>query len=1721
MNSNLFLPRGVSKYLKAQYDKELYKSCINSQTNRRQYDQSRHWPCRVLNLAYGIAPVSPTTNLVMLKREALMKLEIVCPEGLHHTEHKAALELEKHLPDTWKGYAGFLLPDGQDKALEIDMLIFAEDRLLLVEFKNWAGEIHMEDKTWIQTTPRGSVRKEPSPVDKKRNHAMRIGSMLKNALQDRWGVFYEVQSMVVLTGSAKVTQYSPVDKPYVVHIDDFKTIGDPHAYRDLLPETNSTSYFRKAPNKRPCAASQIEIFDNWKRGGDKLLPRYRNEAGYVISELQPTFSGPNGIFNEFHGEHERDVEDKGIVRIWNFNNLRHIDTTMEVRAFLGLREERAQRFIRRSDRQLGKDYLLEPKHALHDDSLAPDMAEVYQLPPLVERLDDFLHSHNLSTEDRIVLLRSLLTPMASMHTIGVSHRDLSAQRLWWDSTRTAILVSGLTNAKFPDHGNKSISDLRQELSTNRMVMPEDAYGVTEVLGQSLDVFQLGVLAYQIAYNAILPQPNDKPPEWVEPENDPFEGKLHGFIKKALEVNATDRFDNAGEMLVQLTKLFNFQNIESHDDKERVLEQLNRYIVADLPMQVYPMTGTMDNDSLRSRMSYKSYTAEGVPCTVRIFSSARPNRDNHGQSQRLLHFLERCKVASTNVLPLPKLIEFGYGNLGTHVVQEFVEGQNLDEWMEEGGKPYEQRYELADALIRAIHNLHNLELYHGDLKPENILVHEQNGKLNILLLDMFDLDLDGISPSNSEYSPATDVSATARDRYAVYQIVDELFGGCIHNGANKIRKEIRNALGEDAQVVPRSLDILRRTMIAANEPEPIDIEPITIEHIYLRNPEGELFEMDSGCYHLEAKYVRDLRIYIVGAQYKLTLVFKVDCEALSLNKVHYDRLGTGEIVQDTRSSRKNGRHAMPIEQPIVLKKGGYAASNTALIDYIKSLQVVRDALSMESTTEKLLLPPPIDGVVPVMNLWKRLIEVERESLPTVTVIEEPVEHESIVYVKINENIDVFEFGEEDMINVTADEHETRFGQLDVTRSGNGVLVFVDEGRSNSFRLTNIRVGTILTLSNSGNDISWERRHRALDRILSGDAVMQDLTDRFITGPKGPQPPSLPIPTDEQLNRYDLDESKQEAFCYALENTLSVLMGPPGTGKTTLLSAMLHHLMTEGEVRRILVVSQSHVAADEVAIRAREMLAKFDSTNSTNITPTIVRLGDRSRVNKAMLDVHTSALQDQTRTAFHRDLEVRMLSLAARLKLPKQFVLNAAALYRHSGRELFELVIARHELQDTKLAVSSNNKPTKDDLIELNTAERRVERLVSSLQGRLSTYTDMPDQILDHNNPLFAVLNIIAERSQVYNPQRIERMVEVIKVAHHWYQRLVTDENGYAAFAARTRQLVVGTLVGIGSGAYQLDKNSFDLVLIDEAGRATFSELAIAMQSAKRVLLVGDHKQLAPSYDAAHIREVCRSLGLSEEEATRTDFERAFNLNNGRMLSKQYRMAPAIGEIISECFYDGKLGTGREAAPEWMQELPAPWHKTVSWIDTSGNSSFETIVDKGIANEAEVNLLCSLLQEFVAQPGTVDKLKEWDKSDATPPIGIITGYRKQVELLQKRIESASWASPIRSLIKIDTIDSYQGSENRIIMISLVRHNAENKGGFMTDNARVNVALSRAKERLIVVGAGSMWSQVNTGAPLSRVYNFINRKQEQNNSEYQIIKPTDITKTNTVAAQEASHA
>jgi superfamily I DNA and/or RNA helicase len=113
-----------------------------------------------------------------------------------------------------------------------------------------------------------------------------------------------------------------------------------------------------------------------------------------------------------------------------------------------------------------------------------------------------------------------------------------------------------------------------------------------------------------------------------------------------------------------------------------------------------------------------------------------------------------------------------------------------------------------------------------------------------------------------------------------------------------------------------------------------------------------------------------------------------------------------------------------------------------------------------------------------------------------------------------------------------------------------------------------------------------------------------------------------------------------------------------------------------------------------------------------------------------------------------------------------------------------------------------------------------------------------------------------------------------------------------------------------------------------------------------------------------------------------------------------------------------------------------------------------------------------------------------------------YAEQKKLILQKFNALNWSEDLKKLVKIDTVDSYQGKENRIIIVSLVRSNEENKVGFLFKSNRINVALSRAKDRLIIVGNKAMWeNERNINLPLGQVLRYIQNPQN-NKSEYNII-------------------
>ena len=309
-------------------------------------------------------------------------------------------------------------------------------------------------------------------------------------------------------------------------------------------------------------------------------------------------------------------------------------------------------------------------------------------------------------------------------------------------------------------------------------------------------------------------------------------------------------------------------------------------------------------------------------------------------------------------------------------------------------------------------------------------------------------------------------------------------------------------------------------------------------------------------------------------------------------------------------------------------------------------------------------------------------------------------------------------------------------------------------------------------------------------------------------------------------------------------------------------------------------------------------------------------------------------------------------------------------------------------------------------------------------------------------------------------------------------------------------MAGTCVGLGRATLGLTATAFDLVVIDEAARCLASELAVPMQAGRWIVLVGDHAQLEPQFKDNIASMVAKETGLPPSEVMRSDFERVFQSPLGRIVGRQltlqYRMLPPIGRVVSQSFYDGLLDHGRTESPVNAAVFPETIRKAITWIhtDTLGQSAFQDPDRSGrksLSNISEADLIVALMRSWDAY----EPFNAWltTRDDPDPAIGIICTYAAQAVLIRHKLRLASLSDPIRLTIKIDTVDSYQGKENRIVVLSLVRNNVDGlaingiasiKDGFM---ARSIASTSRRVELWIdwCIGARNRW---RAGSPMGKL-------------------------------------
>jgi hypothetical protein len=306
-------------------------------------------------------------------------------------------------------------------------------------------------------------------------------------------------------------------------------------------------------------------------------------------------------------------------------------------------------------------------------------------------------------------------------------------------------------------------------------------------------------------------------------------------------------------------------------------------------------------------------------------------------------------------------------------------------------------------------------------------------------------------------------------------------------------------------------------------------------------------------------------------------------------------------------------------------------------------------------------------------------------------------------------------------------------------------------------------------------------------------------------------------------------------------------------------------------------------------------------------------------------------------------------------------------------------------------------------------------------------------------------------------------------------------------------VVGiTCVQAANRGFSEEFKSFDVVIIDEVSKCTPPELLIPALKGKKLVMVGDHRQLPPMLDTSTVEEVAQTMGNTrdelqflEESLFKSQFESA-DESIKQMLTTQYRMHPFIMGAINQ-FYDGKLESGilepdtkraHHLTGEIIQES-----QHLIWVKTPIENQFlEQRNGTSYFNTLEIDAIERLCQQF--ETTWASKVAN---GEPKKEIAVITFYGAQLRKIDERLQSELFPS---LEIRTGTVDRFQGMERPVVIVSMVRNNSKGDVGFAKKPERVNVAFSRAQELLIIVGCHSLFTHQlgKVGSMYSEVSNIV---------------------------------
>lgn len=1631
-------------------------------------------------------------------------------KGVHRRE-VPGIEKLRGLPPHWYAFPNLELIEQGSMPRQIDVVVVLDDRILIADIKDWHGRIASDGDRWFQNDR--SV--DTSPVKKILENARILKTLLSQYLAKTEGRSFNsrdvplVEGVVILTGRCDIKGIAELEKPRVFQVDDFcRMIQDPRERNRRLaapPWIDRTNPLTADDSKW---RGRLRTF--FGASGGYFKPLDKRYGDYVVVS-DVTYEHPNKIYSEYDAEEATATRASGLLRLWDFSQAAARYASEEGRADIAGREQNVIAYL--VDRHPDfETVLIRPKASDPDKGI--HYWEVFERRRQLRRLGEFVAARRqeLSPPVRLDLARTLLAHGAAMHRLGAAHLDIGEHSVWLELPST-VRLSHLVAASYPEM--KSLGDRRYEFLAGTMPLPED------VLGVVLDHFRKDVFLLACAVHTLVfleppkPATAGDPPDW-NPQVD-ASGEcsgLHAWFKRALDHAPDQRFGDSQEML----DAFN-EATSTRDSQAAAFERLQRFrkwkSLFEL-MRAYPVSELLvETDRV---VSWRS-AADGNERLVKAWRRTCWD-DERLEAARLARF---CESAEDYVLARPQgfvpIVDVGY--LGDHVVvvQDFIRARTLaEELTSDSTWPVDAALRFALALASAVRSLHERGWSHGDLKPANILVINRDDQWEPLIVDLVDL----IPASEGEvrttaYSPRRAAGSQERDRFAVLTITAELTGW-VH-----VSDTLGEALGSaiavcrDQHPPLATLEPLIEAIENALRPSaPPTGGPVLVLAI---GEQGGPVVADEGRYHVCVP-TRG-QITVTGAAEELAIRLDHDGRINSIRR---------RDVQQDRVALAEKRAVSEFTQPLVFERGGvndYGALEEALraagIPGVKGVVSQREeraapanepepfsdptGLAEDDESDGVALPESPPSPIDVPGLWRTLMDVEQEQFT-----EGVADADSFFardrrrhFVRFHGRKGTLDFAREDKVVIEIPSRTqtwVQVGVLDQDLSRSDLLAIDASAHRSADGGLLCPAGTEIRFRSLMEADSRARRNAATSRILSRKSVVPDLIDYFDSraDPSGSWADVAPT-SEIARERYGLNPSQADAFVSLWSRRpVGLLQGPPGTGKTQFIAAMVHYALGTGLVRNVLLASQSHEAVNNAA---EGVLRLFRHEGRE---PSLVRVGQQGNVSEPLKPYHSEKVESRYREQFRAGLKQRFATVGRHLTLPPEFV-DAFFFLEATVWPVFSHVQALRSEAQT---------PDRGD-----DREHRLSGLIETL-GRLSAEVaagHLERHDWSNGDAYDDAINGIGHMYGVTNAEHIRRLRSVAMVSRDWMGSVSSRRRNFEEFLANTRQIVCGTCVGLGRSSLGLSATRFDLVIVDEAARCTPSELAVPVQSGRWVLLVGDHCQLEPFHEPAVVRETRVRTNLSDTEIVRSDFERAFDSSYGKRVGKtlttQYRMLPNIGRLVSEVFYGNRLEHGRHSQRIPEACLPEILRDEVLWIKTDdlGDKAFQVKqrFGKSLNNPAEADAIVDVLlaldehEPFAAWLDT--------QPDDEQALGIICTYAAQRELVRQKLHAAGVSSRLLSHCKIDTVDSYQGKENTIVIVSLVRHNVIGRSaagdpeiaqGFMARGNRINVALSRAMDRLIIVGAAGRWPE---GSPMARVSAAMTRMAEEGAARF--IEPSALAR------------